>query len=251
MNRFVLKPNLPEGSVTHVIIGAAYKYLLDLPLKKQGITPIYIPDNPYVDPRVAGHADLSVLHLGGNKLYLAPYLKNSGFSATLEALGFQITYPDIAQSADYPNDVQLNICIAGDMLITRKGNKIADRISDNYSLRKLECRQGYSRCVSCVVDERTIISSDAGIYKELSCQDYNVLLITQGNIALPGYDYGFLGGASFKLSKDKLAFTGRLDSHPDKEIITDFILSCGITPVFLTDYPVFDIGTAIPIIERA
>lgn len=251
MNRFTVKPNLPYGCVSHVIIGETYKELLDTSLKKQGITPIYMPDNPYVDPRVAGHADLSVLHLGGNTLYLAPYLKKSDFSRRLETLGFKLTYPDIIQSAAYPNDVQLNICIAGDTLIARKESKIAEQICADYSLRKIECKQGYSRCVSCIVDEHSIISSDSGVYSKLSHRNRAALLITQGNIALSGYEYGFIGGASFKLSKDKIAFTGSLDAHPDKEIIIDYIISRGITPVFLTDYPIFDIGTAIPIIERA
>ena len=116
MMRFVETPNLPVCAST-VIIGEKYCNILQNGIKSLGINALFMPDNPYVDDRLSGHADLSVLHLGGNRLLLAPYLKRSSFSQQLEDRGFDIRFADIEQSALYPNDAQMNVCILGDKVI--------------------------------------------------------------------------------------------------------------------------------------
>ena len=73
----------------------------------------------------------------------------------------------------------------------------------------------------------------------------DVLQIRPGHIALEGYDYGFIGGASFLLDSNTLAFTGHLDVHPDRDRILDFLRQHGVSAVFLTESPVFDIGGAV------
>ena len=78
-----------------------------------------------------------------------------------------------------------------------------------------------------------------------------MLKIRPGYIDLPGFDYGFIGGASFKISDTKLAFTGRLDSHPDAELITEFASLHNVDIVYITDKPAFDIGGVIPITEAS
>lgn len=73
-----------------------------------------------------------------------------------------------------------------------------------------------------------------------------MLRIRPGYIELAGFDTGFIGGAAFRISERALAFTGRLDSHPDRADIEAFLRSRGIEPVYLTDRPAFDIGSAVP-----
>ena len=102
----------------------------------------------------------------------------------------------------------------------------------------------------CVVNANAVITADHGIANALRTHDVEVLEITPGAISLPGYDYGFIGGSSFLLSPDRLAFTGTLAHHPDFRKITDFLKDHHIEPVYLTEEPIFDIGTAIPIIEE-
>ena len=108
MMKFVETPNLPMCADT-VIIGEKYCRALQNGVKKIGINVLPMPDNPYVDVRLSGHADLSVLHLGGNRLLLAPYLKVSSFSQQLEDRGFDLQFVGIEQSALYPNDAQMNV----------------------------------------------------------------------------------------------------------------------------------------------
>ena len=71
-------------------------------------------------------------------------------------------------------------------------------------------------------------------------------------IRLDGFEHGFIGGSAFKIAADKLCFTGVLDAFPEDEQnrILEFLEKKGIIPIYLTDRPVFDIGGAIPVLEK-
>lgn len=253
MMRFVETPNLPVCAST-VIIGEKYCNILQNGIKSLGINALFMPDNPYVDDRLSGHADLSVLHLGGNRLLLAPYLKRSSFSQQLEDRGFDIRFADIEQSALYPNDAQMNVCILGDKVIynpkTVPDTMVKYLTIENGAIQ-ISSRQGYSRCSVCVVNDNAIITADEGICRSAKAHGIDVLKIMPGYIDLPGFDYGFVGGASFKISDTKLAFTGGLDRHPDAEQIIEFTSLHNVDIVYITDKPAFDIGGAIPITEAS
>lgn len=253
MMRFVETPNLPVCAST-VIIGEKYCNILQNGVGKLGINILSMPDNPYVDARLSGHADLSVLHLGGDRLLLAPYLKRSSFSQQLEDRGFDIRFADIEQSALYPNDAQMNVCILGDKVIYNPKtvpDTIVKCLTTDDRAVQISSRQGYSRCSVCVVSDNAIITADEGICRSAEAHGVDVLKIRPGYIDLPGFDYGFIGGASFKISDTKLEFTGRLDKHPDAERIIDFASLHNVDIVYITDNPVFDIGGAVPITEAS
>ena len=251
MMKFVENPNLPVCADI-VIIGEKYCKILQNGIKSLGINALFMPDNPYVDPRLSGHADLSVLHLGGDRLLLAPYLKGSSFSRQLEDRGFDIQFADIEQSALYPNDAQMNVCILGHKVIYNPqigSDAIVKYLTIGNGAIQISSRQGYSRCSVCVVNDNAIITADEGICRSAEAHEVDVPKIRPGYIDLPGFDYGFIGGASFKLSDTKLAFTGGLDKHPDAERIIEFASLHNIDIVYITDKRAFDIGGAIPIAE--
>ena len=253
MMKFVETPNLPVCAGT-VIIGEKYCDMLQNGVENWGINVLPMPDNPCIDARLSGHADISVLHLGGNRLLLAPYLKGSSFSQQLGNMGFDLEFADIEQSALYPNDAQMNVCIIGDKVIYNP--KTVPDVMVKYltfgdRAVQINNRQGYSRCSVCVVNDNAIITADEGIYRSAEAHGIDVLKIQPGYIDLPGFDYGFIGGASFKISATKLAFTGRLDSHPDAEQMIGFASLHNVDIVYITDKPAFDIGGAIPIIEAS
>ena len=66
--RIIKTPHLPQGKVGLAAFGAKYREILEKPLQNLGITPLWLPDNEAVDPRLAGHADLMLLHLGGARV---------------------------------------------------------------------------------------------------------------------------------------------------------------------------------------
>ena len=252
MIEFVSKPNLPR-SAAGVLLGEKYLNLLEEPLITLGVTVYPIPDNPFVDERLSGHADLSVLHAGDRLIFAANHLLDSTFSEQMHSLGYELRYIEEAQSREYPNDCQLNLCSAGDYLVYSKAvssDKVVNHFLQQQGSKPIDIKQGYVKCSICIVDENSVITADAIAAKKLKENGMNVLQISAGNIDLAGFPYGFIGGSTFKLSEKQLVFTGKLDRHPDKESILSFIESRGISAVYLTDRDIFDVGSILPIYEK-
>jgi len=251
MRVFVRNANLPICCKS-VIYGEKYADILEIPLKFLGIDSIFVPENPDVDPRLSGHADLSVLHVGGEGIFLAPYLKGSIFTEKLEALGASLRFPVQPQRADYPFDALMNVCVFGDYAILNRktaANELVDYLTIEKKKQLILCKQGYSRCSVCPIGREALITADRGIAVAAESAGISVLLISEGFIALDGFPHGFIGGASFMISDHEIAFTGRLDRHPDRNRILTFLTERHLSPVFLTEQDAFDIGSAVPIFE--
>ncbi|MBR7082213.1 MAG: hypothetical protein IKI49_05895, partial [Oscillospiraceae bacterium] len=118
------------------------------------------------------------------------------------------------------------------------------KYAQNAGLELINVRQGYTRCSCVVVDDSALITSDSGVAAALSGRrDLEVLKIREGFVALDGFEYGFLGGASGRIGRDVI-FNGDLSDHPDGEIIRDFIESRGLA-VRTFPWRLRDIGSII------
>lgn len=228
----------------HVIIGERYRAKLGSALEDAELTPIYLPDNPFVAPALAGHADLSVFSTG-RKLILAPYLRNSRAAAELAALDRELCFADILQGAEYPADCGINACAVGEKLLCRENVTAAEILACFQAKNRINIRQGYARCSICVVNDKAIITADFGAASAAERAGLEALRVAPGFFDLPGYEYGFIGGASFKLSPDKLVFTGDISAHPDAEKIVRFVRAHGVEPVYITRDKPIDIGGAV------
>ena len=99
--RFIETPHLPQGKVGLCALGEKYRDILEKPLKNLGMTPFWLPENRTVDPRLSGHADLVLLHLGGNRvLTYLDRLPDIGLDAV------KVT----GQGREYPADARLCAC---------------------------------------------------------------------------------------------------------------------------------------------
>lgn len=248
---YVKMPNLPQNPVKSLIIGEKYTEILRPALNRLEIKTIDMPINPEVDIRLSSHADLSALHLGSNKLILAKFLENSMFHVKQFCEDLEIIYSEKSQNPKYPNDANLNICVCGKTVFLNPKTADAKALDElcraDYSIA--EVRQGYAKCAVCVVDESSIITADGGIAAAAKAAGLDVLIVKPGLAALQGFSQGFIGGAAFKLSAKKLAFTGLIPYSPEQERIETFLTDKGISPVYLTKLPLFDIGGAIPLSE--
>ena len=244
--RLVSTPHLPQGRVGLAALGRRYRARLGPAFEALGIEALWLPDAEGVDPRLAGHADLQLLHLGGKRLASAC---GADIDARLVAYGFDIIRAP-APGMEYPADCALNACIAGGRFFHRLDAASAAVVHELGGLRPVNIRQGYAKCCACVVDGRSIITSDPGITAAARAEGLDALLIRPGHIELEGFEYGFIGGASFKLSAGEMAFTGRMDLHPDWPEISHFLSEKGIISRFLTDLPSFDVGSVITLAER-
>lgn len=245
MIRFVEKPHLPKGKVRCIILGKKYKKVLETAIYERNIEPIWLNDNVHVDARLSGHSDLMAAHLGNNKLAVTMSSANN-----CEIIhNIELVPVKDPLKPEYPHDAVLNICIVGDRIIYNPKSADAQIIS-RLNGTKLCCKQGYTKCSVCVVDENSIITSDRKIAAIASAAGMDALTVNEKITVLDGFEHGFIGGASFKLSGNELAFTGRINDAAEKLRIENFLNERGISAVYLTDEPLFDIGSAIPIIEE-
>ena len=247
MNRFIETPNLPSTRVTTLIAGKRYKALLSDRLAALGISALWMPDVEKLPPPVRGHTDLSVLHVGGNRFLAAGELPGS-FTASLAALGARVGQCTLPLGNTYPDDCRLNAAVFAEHVILNPG--ISAFVPPS-NMTPVKVKQGYARCSVCIVDGRSFITSDAGICRAAARAGMDVLLISEGNISLEGYNTGFIGGCAFKLSQDRIAFTGALRHHPDGERIFEFLTQKRVEPIFLSDGPLLDIGGAVLVLEEA
>lgn len=243
MLQYVEKPHLPQGRVCRLILGEKYRNVLEIALKSHFIESIWLKNNNFVDERLAGHCDLMAAHLGKNKLAVLENVYCEEFN-NLNTV--KIATP---QSPQYPYDARLNFCIVGNKLIYNP--RTADALTQGLELEKLPCRQGYTKCSVCVIDEKSIITADRKIAEITRKNGIDTLLLNDEGLAnLDGFEHGFIGGAAFKVSKNKLAFTGVIRNQCERKRIEDFLVRRNIKAVYLTDKPLFDIGSAIPLIEE-
>lgn len=129
----------------------------------------------------------------------------------------------------YPGDVALNALRMrfpdrGDVVLCRAESTARELLSMFDRCNIINIRQGYSACSACKVTERAIITADKGEALAAERLGADVLLISPGGIALPGYDTGFIGGASARIG-DALFFFGDPMLHHDGERIMDFVHS--------------------------
>lgn len=250
MIRNIKTPHLPKGEVRHIILGKKYRNLLENALIQHKLTPIWLDDNMCVDKRLSGHADLSAVHICENNIVLSEYLQECEVSNKVSELGYHTKF--VADPADnnYPHDAQLNFCIVNDKLIYNSKTAAESIVGGLEVNTRIPVNQGYTKCSVCVVDEQSIITADKMIAQAAELSGMNVLLINEPFVALDGFEYGFIGGASFKISADEIAFTGQITDSDIRNKIEAFLHSRKIKPIYLTDNKIFDIGSAIPLTEE-
>jgi hypothetical protein len=119
-------------------------------------------------------------------------------------------------------------------------------------IRKVNTRQGYTRCSCLPVTEDSFITSDEGTYLALTDAGADVLLVSPGHVELPGFDYGFIGGCGGGLiickngmERRTIVFNGNLAAHPDHEKIAAFISDRNVSLKYFEEYPLRDIGSLL------
>ena len=248
MPHFLKAPNLPEGQVCVVAVGEDYAEEICSALSSIGIKSISCPNNPFVDERLRSHIDLSVFHLGENRFIISSIILQSSFADELKNVGAELITSVSTLKPDYPFDASLCALVVGDKLFHNL--KYSDKLLiDNSCSKKVHINQGYAKCAVCLLSKTAAITADTGLAKAMKNEGIDVLEISSSGIELEGYNEGFIGGSAFKIAPDKLAFTGSLNNHPDKSEIFEFLKIHKITPAFLTEKPIFDAGSVIPILE--
>ncbi len=245
---FLIRPHLPSGKVTDIILGTKYANLFDKYLNKKGIKAHLLADFHRFSGVLSSHSDMLCCHLGGNLIVFADILSNNSLINELE---FNAIQAKSKFMADYPHNIGLNLVILGDLLMHNLKYTDGTVVKLTENKKKINVKQGYSKCSVCTIDENSIITDDIGIAKAAEINQIDALIIEKGFIELEGFNYGFIGGAAFKPDAETVAFTGKINDKLIANKIFNFIESKNLKYEFMTDLPIFDVGSIIPIKEIA
>lgn len=210
MTEFIKNPNLPEKRVRTVVCGTHDEKILEF-FKSQNINVIPITANRTIDFSVSGHADMAAIHLGGNKILTDK--SQTVLCETLSNQGMEVILTENPVSGDYPDDIGLNFALFGDFAV---GNfRYADKklLDCTENKTRINVKQGYAKCSVLVVNEKAVITDDESIYRKAVEKGIDCLLISKGDISLEGHEYGFIGGASGKISNSTVVFFGNVEKH--------------------------------------
>ncbi len=246
MIKFIEQPNLPQCKVTSVICGELCRELNDY-LDSIGIERICIEPNNDIDSSVRYHADMAAIHLGFNKILVGK--NQTALAETLRKKAFDVWLSDSEIKGEYPFDIPLNFILFNGKLIGKIDYADNNLIDLTEKIIKINVRQGYSKCSCLIVNENAVITDDESICKALKAIGIDTLLISKGDILLNGHDYGFIGGASCKLSEKEILFFGDITKHKDYKKIAEFIEKHGCRIIYL-DFPLTDFGGILPILEE-
>ena len=216
-------------------------------LEERGFSLLPLPPFPRLSSPVASHPDMLLLKVGERLFCHEEYyaIAKDEIQNILKVSGLSLCLTDDAVSEDYPHDVSLNLVFTGNLLIG-KSDTAAKKVKDyaaSCHIPLLSVKQGYAKCSS-VVLENAIITADTGIESAAKDAELDTLLISNGNVTLPPYPYGFLGGASGVYGKT-VFFCGDLRSHSDGTQIEAFCRKHGYEVISLSHEPLFDVGTVM------
>lgn len=211
-------------------------------LQKQNFRIFYTPCNTNVHNAIAYHPDTQAAQFDDyvvcDKSVYQKYLEFFDGARTRLLCG------NTQIQCNYPKDVAYNIKTVGEYVFhnfSYTDSALKEAISYK---KKIDVTQGYSGCSICKVSDCAIISSDLVIHRNAVKNGINSLLINPGDVLLPGFDCGFIGGASFLVEKN-LYFFGDVSRHRDYEAIKSFCEENGTNVVSLSDEMLTDYGGAI------
>jgi len=242
-------PNLPTSPV-RLVITAGDVSALKTPLNNLSIEVLNCQNNPFLEHSLASHADISIHHLSYNTILLD---SEQTFSYNyLTQLEFNVKFISSRIKSPYPSDAYLNAARIGHYLICNIKTTAPEILSaaEEMNLDIIAVKQGYTKCSICVLNENTIITEDIGINDACKAKGIDVLLISKGSIKLSGHDYGFIGGCTGLIDKNKLAFCGDLRNHKDSKQIDLFLAQHNIEPISLYAGDLLDIGGILPILQE-
>jgi hypothetical protein len=212
-------------------------------LDKVGFEVIKSAYNPAVADGLNCHPDMQIAKIGST-LICDPSLYD--YYQKQLTLCSNLIPGEALCTCNYPGDIAYNVKVIGDKVF--HNFKYTDSVVKEYVSDRtlIDVSQGYSGCSICSVCDRGIITADRKIACKAEENGIDALLITPGNIILPGFDCGFIGGASF-FWDNTVYFFGTISNHPDYSKIIEFCKSHGADIAMITHEPLTDYGSAIVI----
>lgn len=245
MINYLKTPNIPSGKVVSVLVDFRINPEAEHTLTTLGITVYKTQKQSKLYEAVSGHADMVIFHSGGNRFIVSP--ENADFYSQIPEIN--VLSGNSTLTPRYPDDIAYNAARVGKYLIHNLKYTDAEILKHSENLVKINVSQGYAKCSVCVINEKAIITSDAGIYKAVPQYGIDALLIDDEQIKLPGISHGFFGGSTGLIAPDILAVNGDIRAHKNHNEILDFCSKYGVSVLSLHKGEIEDIGSILPLTE--
>jgi hypothetical protein len=188
---------------------------------------------------LSGHPDISIFHNGKNIIVSADIPAHVCNALKKHDIKYQqageVSGPDHPYSATFNASGTENVLIHNIKFT-------AVPVLDLYPGKEIiDVKQGYARCSTLLLDDNHLITSDVGIAGKCRASGKDVLLVSPGDIVLPGMEYGLFGGCC-GIINDTVVIYGSLQYHPQGSEIQNYIHKCGLKIFELVDEPLQDVG---------
>lgn len=240
-----------DGELCLALVDKRITCDMELELKRRNIEIIKTIGCDETYDAIKYHPDICICNLGNGDIVVAPNVYDY-YNDILTNKGFNVIKGDSYIGMKYPYNISYNITIFGKYALHNFKYTEANILNyiNEKNLIKINLNQGYSKCSICIVDESSIITSDIGIYNAVKAYNIDCLLIEKGHIDLFNLDYGFIGGCTGLIGKNKLAFLGDVTKHPDYSKIEAFLKLKNKEVVCLSEEKLLDLGSIIPLMAR-
>lgn len=209
---------------------------------------IQLPPDASLPAPVCGHSDLLVFRLDKYLVTRKSYyvVAKNEIDRVCKQAKLELILSDAKAGGEYPLDCGLCAAVTGKNILCREASTDGEILSlaSRLGYKIINLPQGYTKCSCAVLADGAIITADRGIAAKTLENSIDTLLISEGNVDLTGYSYGFIGGAS-GLCGDTLYLCGDLSLHPDGSAITDFARRHGTNCISLGKERLYDVGTLI------
>lgn len=165
---------------------------------------IPLPPDPDLPEPVAAHPDMILCEVSGTLFFSRRYAETypALIREIAEKSGKTVLLSDAPRSPVYPEDAGCNAFVwereDGNPLLVGRLDILFPEIPQKAreaGIRAVHVRQGYAACSSLPLPS-VLLTSDWGITRALRPYSDAVVWVPSDGILLPGYDQGFLGGAS-------------------------------------------------------
>ena len=198
---------------------------------------------------MCAHPDMLMLRLGDNIItteHLFATMREVFEKITACAPKIKLHTINARHEREYPRDAILNGLVFGRRLFIKAHSAPRELIELVASLgyEIVNTKQGYPACTVLKLGDNSAITADRGMYKLLIANGIDTLLIENGCISLPPYEYGFIGGAAGVCGRT-VYFMGELEKHPNAEKILKKLQAQGLSHLSLGKGELFDGGGII------
>lgn len=246
---FVANPNLPENPVNLAVVDRRINREAISELCILGVRILMLQPHRSLYTAVCSHPDMLLHHIGGETIVYAPGT-DPALLDELITYGFKLLKGESELSPAYPWDIAYNVARVGNKYLhnLKYTDPVIKKQLKGLDVEPIHVEQGYAKCAILPIDEKSIITSDAGIVRAAEKKGIEVLLVdSRESIQLPGLDYGFIGGVGGMLGKSVCVFNGSVDKLSGYEAVLTFLSRRNIHFKGLSKDCMTDIGSILPL----